>query len=710
MLEPVPGDPAARDAPDTPVRIEADRGEIVGDPPIFQFDGQATLTRADQTVRGDSLTYDSGTGEAVARGEASLRESGLLIEGQRANYWLDEDRGRFQGVSEYRIVAGHLQGSAETIIREDAFRSRYRNATLSTCLPEAELWQLRATTVTLDNETRQGRAWNAVLAVGNVPVAYTPYIQFPIGDERLTGFLAPTLTQRNKHGTTVALPWYWNIAPNYDATITPTSYWKRGVLTDVEFRYLEPALEGEINVSYLPSDDERNDEDRWAINQEHAFSAGPSLSAELRQQRTSDPDFSDDFGDDFSYRSARFLESDARVDWSQGAFRASVDAQYWQRVDTNVGESSQPLAREPRVRMAYEPLDSAGPLEWAVSAETTEFAHPDPDRTQGRRTDVHPRVSLPWRTLGYFVEPAVSWRYTEYDLSGDLPGDTASPDRSMPIYSVDAGVFLERPATLFPGVYQTLEPRLFYRRAPSRDQEALPRFDTGAPSLTFSSMFRENGFSGLDRIEDGERVTLAVTSRFLDSIDGTEYLRVSGGQVFYTRDRTVAPRGETERSRSDYITELRLSLPAGFSARVDYRWDPERSGTSNLLTDLRWRGDRDTTVNLSLRRRERDGERTLDQVSGAMTAPIGRGWRVFAGITQDLEESQTRGRFYGVQQTGCCHALRLVSNESLERNRDTDRAELEREIMLELELRGLGGIGDRIRQFVSGEIDGYNLR
>ena len=709
MLEPLAEDPAERDQPDTPIRLQAKRGEVSSDPPIFQFDGQATLTRADQTLRGESLTYDRETGQATAVGEASLRESGLLVEGQRAQYWLDEDRGRFQGVSEYRLVAGHLQGSAEEIIREDAFRSRYRNATLSTCLPEAELWQLRATTVTLDNETRQGRAWNAVLAIGSVPVAYTPYLQFPIGDERLTGFLTPTISQRSAVGTTLILPWYWNIAPNYDATITPTYYSKRGLFTDVEFRYLEPWAEGEVNLSFLSGDDERDGEDRWAINQEHAIEIGDSLSAEARQQRVSDTEFSNDFGDDFSYRSARFLENDAEVQWTPGDVRARVDAQYWQRIDPNVSESAQPLAREPRVRVDYEPSD-IGPLEWSLSAESTEFSHPDSNRTRGRRTDLNPRLALSRRELGYFVEPAVSWRYTEYDLRGALPGDTATPSRSMPIYSIDAGVFLERPVTSFPGTFQTLEPRIFYRRAPTRDQDSLPNFDSSDRSLTLSSMFRENLFSGKDRIEDGERVSLEVTSHLVDSNSGEEYVRLSGGQAFYRGNRTVVPRGETDRTRSEYFTELRLSHPDGHRARVDYSWDPERSGTRRLRTDLRWRGSRATFINLSLRRRERDGVRTLDQASTSLTAPIAQGWRVFAGMTQDLEASQTRSRFYGVQQAGCCHALRLINREFLQRDRGADRAELEREIMLELELRGLGGIGDRLRGFISSEIDGYNLR
>ena len=704
LLEPVAGDPAARET--GPARIQAEQAEVSGTPPVYEFRGNVTLTRADQTLSGGHLRYDTGSGEvAVTRG-IRLRETGLLVEGERASYWLGADRGRFEGVREYRIAAGHLQGSAERIRREDANQTHYEGVTLSTCMPGAEVWQLSAARASIDTESRQGRAWDAVLSIQDLPVFYTPYLQFPVGDERLTGFLAPTIGDAERNGTTVSLPWYWNIAPNYDATITPTVYSERGLLAGVQLRYLEPGLAGRVDASYLPGDDRYGD-DRWAVDQRHTLSLGDSLRGELHQQRTSDAQYSSDFGDDFSYRSARFLESRARLEWTRGGFRAAADTQYWQRIDLDAASSAQPLAREPRLQIGYRPLQGTGPFDWALNAERVEFTHPDPERTTGRRTDIAARLALPWRRLGYYLEPAVRWRHTAYDLDGPLPGDTPHPERSMPIYSLDAGLFLERRDTLFDGVRQTLEPRLFYRRAPSRDQSDLPDFDSSAPALTYASMFRANGFTGADRIEDGERVTLGVTTRYVDATSGREYLRASAGQVFYTEDRTVAPEGETDRDRSAYITELRLSLPAGFSAAVDYRWDPENSGNRNLRSELRWRGRNDTVVNLALRRRDEAGERTLDQASSSLTLPLRRGWRVFAGLIHDFADDAARERFIGLEQAGCCHALRLISRETLQRSTDTGDAALEREILLELELRGLGGIGDRIGAFLNDEIDGY---
>ncbi len=707
LLTPLEGDPTRREHPDTPVTIQGERSSVSGEPPIYEFRGNVSLERADQTFQSDYMRYDSGAEQIIARGNAQLRESGALIRGDSGEYWLDESRGFFQGVSEYRLSAGHMQGSAARLVREDADRTRYTDATLSTCLPEAEFWKLSATTTTLNNDTRQGRAYNATLSILDLPVFYTPYLQFPIGDERLTGFLTPTIGHSDENGTTVSLPWYWNIAPNYDATITPTSYWKRGLLMDTEVRYLQDWLQGDVSGSYLPSDDVYG-EDRWAIDQHHQLSIGSALRGEFNQQRTSDPYFSDDFGDDFSYRSASFLESNARLNWTESGLSASIDAQEWQQVNQAVSFRNQPYARKPRVQLGYAPFQGIGPFNYRLNAEATEFTHPDADRVQGRRIDLAPQLSLPYRTLGYYIEPAVTWRHTDYDLSGDLDDGNASPSRTMPIYSVDAGIFLERPSTLFDGVYQTLEPRIFYRRAPDRQQSDLPNFDSSDSTVTFASMFREEAFSGLDRIEDGERISTGLTTRFLDQASGREYLRASVGQIFYLEDRVVAANGAGDRNRSETITELRIGLPAGLSAEVDYRFDSEESGNSTLRTLLRWQDRSDRVINVGLRRREVDNERTLDQAELSFAWPLTQGIAIYGGVLDDLKDNEIRERFYGVQQAGCCHAWRLVSRETLQRDPSRDEASLEREIMLELELKGLGGIGDRIQSFLGSEIDGFN--
>lgn len=704
LLPPVDGDPAVRQAPDTPVVGTAERGEFFEDPPIYRLIGSAELQRADQSITSEQLTYNRATTRVDAEDNVSLLETDLLIAGERASYWLDGDRGRFENVSEYRINVGHMQGAAATIIREDAMRTRYERLTLSTCNPGEEVWQMRATSANIDNETRQGQAWNTVLSIHRVPVFYTPYLRFPVGSERMTGFLMPTLSDSTENGLTLALPWYWNIAPNQDATITPVWYEERGTLLDGEFRYLGESLRGTMSGAYLPSDDLFGD-DRWAINQSHRLSIGSSIRGSLNQRRVSDVSFSNDFGDDVNYRASQFLASDVALSWSDFGFSTSIDAQSWQQVDSRISQFNQPYARVPRIRFGYNPTQDTGIFDYSLRGELTEFDHPDPNRVQGQRLDLTPRLALPWRTLGYYVEPAVAWRYTSYDLNGVDDGASRTPSRSMPVYTIDSGVFFERQSQLFTGVYQTLEPRVFFRSAPTQDQDDLPNFDTGGSGISFSRLFRDDAFSGPDRVEDGDRVSIGATTRYLDEGSGKEYLRLSGGQIFYLSDRTTAADGEPDRDESEFVIELALDLPQGFSGEADYRWDPENSGNTGLRTLLRWQGTNTQVVNIGLRQREVDGERVLDQGELSFATPINPHWRVFGGITQDFVDDDVRQRFFGIQQDGCCYAVRLVQREQIERR--ANDSGLGKEIMLEIEFKGLAGFGDSIVGFLRNEIDGY---
>ncbi|MEX0451120.1 LPS assembly protein LptD [Spiribacter sp. 218] len=691
LLPPVEGDPALRDDPDTPVDIDARRSQTRGDPPVYRFEGDVVVRRADQTFRSERIRYDTAKQRLDAEGGIELREQGLLVSAERARYWLDDDRGRFEGVGEYRLATGHLQGSAASIERTDRVRSRYHRVSLSTCMPGNEFWTLQAREARLNTRTRQGKARHAVLSLGSLPVFYTPYLQFPLGDERLTGFLAPTIEQSQRNGSTIALPWYWNIAPNYDATFTPTSYWKRGLLADAEFRYLEPALSGEVSGSYLP-DDDRFGDDRWAINQDHRLHIGNAWRGRLIQQRTSDTAFSDHFGDEFDYRSASFLESQAALSWAENGWLASVDAQSWQRVEA---DARSPYARRPRLQLGYQPTRRLGPLAFDAAAEWTDFYNDDPATEQGVEYHFSPRLSLPLRTLAYRFEPAIAWQHTGYDLENSDRSDP-EPSVSVPIVTADARLYLERPETLFDGVYQTLEPRVFYRNVPDRDQDELPSFSTSSSDGTFSRLFRSTAFG----IDHTEQVSLGLTTRYRDQASGRTYLRAAAGQVFYLHD-------DAPRDRSDYVTELRLSLPSGYTAELDYRWDPEQSGNSELRSRLRWQGSADQILNLGLRQREVDGQTTLNQAELSLALQLRPDLRVFAGWLEDLDTHRNRQEFIGLEQSGCCHAWRIVMEDRLQRA-TADTPQVERTFMIELELRGLGGIGDRIRPFLRDEIDGYD--
>jgi len=676
------------------IDITADRVQASGQPPIYEFTGNVRARQGDQRLRSERLRYDSGDGRIESDTGVRLRQPGVLINAERARYWLTPQQGTFEGVSDYRLVAGHLQGAADRIVREGPTRSRYQGVTLSTCMPGREFWTLQARRAAIDRETRQARAHHAVLSLGSLPVFYTPYLQFPVGSERLTGLLAPTIGQSDENGTTISMPWYWNIAPNQDATITPTSYWKRGAMLDAEYRYLTRWVEGTVNASYLPNDD-RYGADRWAIDQRHELSYGRSVRGKLQQKRVSDIAFENDFGNEFAYQSDSFMESLAEVSWAKNGFFASVDSQSWQRVKSG---PEFPYARRPRIQLGYNPIEGFGVFNYDVAAEWTDFYNKDSERLQGTEYKISPKLSLPLNSISYRLEPAVALQHQGYNLTntGDSPN---RPDASVPVYTVDGQLFLERPETTFAGVYQTLEPRIQYRQVPDRNQDELPDFGSTSETNNFSQLFRKSDFD----ITQTEQVSVGVTTRYLDDQSGREYAQASIGQTFFYHDTAA-------RDRSDYIAELRLNLPRGFEVRADHRWDPENSNTNKTRTIFRWRGSSNATANIALRREKDNGATTQSQLSGSFAMPVSPGWWVFAGAREDLERRRTLESFFGVEQSACCHAVRLAVSEERRLDASPGEPSLDQKIMLELELKGLGGIGDRIRPFLDAEIDGYNPR
>ncbi|MDZ7809079.1 MAG: LPS assembly protein LptD [Arhodomonas sp.] len=706
-LTPMPiGDPAHRDDPDTPTRASADR--LRYETGRYTLTGNAALEQADRRVDADRLEYRQRPPRFTATGNVRYQESGLLFTAERAALNLDDDTGELSAVS-YRVEAGHLQGDAARIERLDGKRSRYEDVRLSTCNPGEELWWLQAETVTIDREARQGTATHAWVSVADVPALVLPWLRFPVGSDRLTGLLAPEFGHDDDGGLRLGVPWYWNIAPNRDATITPTLYSRRGLMLGGEFRYLERNVGGSVRASYLPDDDDQGD-DRWSVRQQHRFGVGAHFSGELVQRRVSDDDYLDDFdtgfGDDAFDRSERHLESYARAGWATDDWQLSADAQSWQTVDPLVADAALPYARQPRLRFNYRPLITEWPVDVSLRAEAVDFDHPEPDlRVTGSRLDVMPRLALPIRELGYHFEPAVAWRYTAYDLD-DPDGGSRSPDRGLPVYSIDAGVSLERELSAFGGgLTQTLEPRLYYLYVPERDQDTLPLFDTDAPELTYSALFRDNRFDGADRVGDANQLTLGVTSRVLDTATGRNHLRFSAGQIHYFDDRdvTLGDTPETAGS-SDYFTELRVNLPEGLSGTVNYRWDGSRFNDHDLYSRLRWRAGPQTLVNIGYRDRRGEGRIPLERAEASFAYRLGPQWSLLGGWREDLDAGLTSERMLGLEYENCCYAVRAV-HRAVQDSAPGDQ--LNNQFLLQFVFKGLGGLGDTIPAVFEDTVPGY---
>lgn len=673
--------------------------------------GNVELERGGQRLRADEMHYDLPADRVTARGNLRFTDDALLLGSEQGYLELERERGEMQGV-EYLIPEALTQGTAGHVRLEDGNLVHLADATYSTCEPGDELWYLRVSRLRLDRESGVGEAWHARMHLLGVPVAYVPYVNFPLDDRRKTGLLPPTMGRSTRSGTDLQVPFYWNIAPNYDLTLTPRYLSRRGFMLQNSFRYLRPRQSGELRTAWLPDDDLFGD-DRWSVAWDHRATLSQRLRGDLTLNRVSDQDYFRDFGNNLSQSSRTHLPTQARLNYNSDNIAGGLRAQTFQTVSPDIGPGNRPYQRLPQATFSYTPEGVGLGAAWLrprLDAEAVRFDHPRPDlRSTGTRLDLAPRVSLPVRGRAGYVNPSVAMRLTSYDL--DRPESAPLAEnritRSLPVASLDTGLFFDRFFTAFDlPLWQTLEPRLFYLYVPERDQDNIPRFDTARAEPSLYRLFAENRFVGPDRIGDANQVTLGLTSRFLNQGSGREYFRVGVGRTYYLEDRqvTLNPGAPPEtHPRSHVIGEAQASLPSGFQASAELQWDTETDRSRLGGARLSWQpsSDRVLSAGYRLRRDNRGGE--LEQGDIAAVWPLQQHWHLIGGWRYSLQEKRTLESFGGLEYRDCCWSIRLVNRYY----REDPAEDPERSIMLQFEFRGLGSIGDDIGSFLEDTVFGF---
>ncbi len=684
-----------------PTQLSADRAESRGNE-VYQLDGNAVVREPQQQLSADHILYDGFKGTVDAEGSVRLDEPNLRMTADKAHVLTETQEGTIEN-ADFLLYLAHARGASPTVFLEGPNRKRLLDATYTTCAYDSDTWRLRGSEVTLKQDKGEGVARHARLEVHNVPVFYTPYITFPIDDRRKSGLLTPSYGNSDESGLDVRVPYYWNIAPHRDATITPRHMEKRGLMLDSEFRYLNLTNEGELDFTFLPSDDAFG-QDRHLVGYQHEGTLGERVRIEADLKDVSDQDYFEDFGDVLNLTSTthleRRLDGTYRGDW----WSLTGRLQHYQTVDSDIAAASRPYERLPQISLRARPDWNHFGLEYDLQAEATAFDHSRNKLVDtGNRYDLTPKVSLPLRRSAYEITPALSLRHTQYDLDRvDMTKDDA-PSRTAPIFSLDNKLFLERNTGLLGGQYlQTLEPRAFYLYAADRDHSDIPVFDSANRTFRFSELFSENRFSGGDRVGDANQLALAVTTRYLDPVSGTEKLRASVGELFYFRDREVTLRGgdpDTD-SRSEYAGELAVNLTSRWSLSADALWDPQEEITTKSNTSLSYRGGRRKLANLSYR----STRPTLEQVDASWLWPLSPAWHMVGRWNYDLEDNRTLEGIAGLEYQSCCWAARIAWQKVLN---DADKEKSNYALYMELELKGLTSIGDKVESVLQDGILGY---
>ena len=676
-------------APDA-VYLEADNG-VISRQGVSELDGSVIIQRNQQLLNADNASYDRRTDRVKATGNVSLNSGNTDFSSDKIDYNLARQEGTIEN-AKYQVRGSDTHGQSKTIIQKNADELELKGATYTTCPAPDPSWHLASGSISLNNKTKTGRAENVTLRVGNVPLFYFPWLSFSLDNKRKSGFLSPTAGVSDHSGYELTLPYYFNIAPNYDATMSLTALSERGWQLDGEFRFLTEYGKGSVEYQALPSDKKYDDEwrDYFKIGYQHTL--GPRSKVTIKAEGVSDDDYFTDLGDSLVSSTTSALEREVRYSIDGKNWDFSLSALDYQVLDA----SYQPYAKLPEAKFSYQSPHKYNQTDYSLEAEATYFdGSADPT---GMRIDIGLKASKRFGNDAWYVKPSAEYRLTQYNLQDNPGGNSLS--RDLPTFSLDGGMFFDR--LLKNGLKQTLEPRLFYTYTPYTDQSDMPVFDSAVTDFSTSTqLFATNRFTGKDRIGDTNQLTLAVTTRLQNPKTGQEILEASAGQIFYFDDREVTLPGESAltNSNSDIAFELTGRLSDQTRLSTTWLWDPDGKDWSSKEARINYQDDKQRIFNFSYQ--NLDGE--VDEVDASFSLPLTQQWSMVGRADYDLFNNRSLELLAGFEYKDCCWGTRIVARRYL----TSDNITYDDALYFELELKGLGSIGNSARSILQEKTYGY---
>lgn len=660
----------------------------------YHLDGHVQIEQAEQSVTADTATFNEGSGDLVAEGNIRYLRSSLLLEGSRARINTKQEQGHVENV-EFILAGRHARGQAERAILESPTVTTLENVIYSTCEKGSRDWLLKADRIRLDRQTGIGNARHVSLSFMRLPFFYLPYMSFPISDARKTGFLTPDLKQSGSTGIELWLPYYLNIAPNIDATMTPRFTSLRGTQLQGQLRYLSHRHQGVLDLEYLP-DDRIYGDTRVLTQFSHATYWSPQWSGHITVSHVSDSDYFTDLGNSLSTASITHLPQLADLRYHGDLWNGGLAVENYQTVDISIPSASRPYKRLPHLWLNRQPVRKPGEMATLFNSDYTHFTRRN--SLTGDRVHVVPGLSLPYSTPAVFITPTIKVAHTSYSTDDPVSGQTESRQRTLPILSIDSGVVLERETGRY---FQTLEPRLFYLYVPYHDQSQLPLYDAGEADFTFNQLTAENRFNGLDRIGDTNQLSAIVTTRVMDNGSGQQRLSAGLGQAYYFAPRRVTLAGLAADAgpRSDVITQLQWQAARHLEFRLELHPDKQFHYMENGYVELHYNDQQRRIFNVTHRYR-RD---TMEQSDFSLLWPLALRWHMIGRWNYSQRDKRLLEAFAGVEYQDCCWALRLVSRRYLNGAAD----DYENSAFIQLELKGMTSIGRGIESLLENGILGY---
>lgn len=661
--------------------ISADQGVLEKDG-LSSLAGAVKLQQAGKQFSAQALDYDDKQRQVHVRMESLFRNRELIVKSREADFDLNSETGIFSG-TEFTLPQRAARGDAGKITLSKTGTAEFDEVRYTTCSPGSRAWFLEAREITLNHKEGLGSARNARLRFHGVPILYMPYFQFPIDNRRRTGLLFPTVGQSTKTGFDFRWPLYVNLAPNYDATLTPRYMSRRGLQLGSQTRYLLEQSEGRARYDFL-SNDQVTGEQRSYFDFQHRGLINKRLSLDAHFANASDRGYLEDLGGEFDTAAITHLDRSARLTYqAPAAYSIQALAQDYQTVSSNVLPQDEPYRRLPQILVKARTKNSIQDTRLGLTGEYANFVRTG--SVQGQRVNFQPYLLMEKERNTWFFSSEANLDYTYYQLSGSVSGKPNRPARTLPQYSAEGGVRFERLTA--GGDLQTLEPRLFYLYTPFREQSALPVFDSGEPDFDFTQLFARNRFSGEDRVSDANQLAVAATSRLLDPASGREKLSASVGQLFrFTAPRVQLPGALNvpERGATDFIASLDYRLSQTWSSGFTSQWSPDQKRFNRSSLALHYH-DYGRRLDLAYRYRQN----ILEQADITASAPVGGSWRLAGRFRYSLRDNTSLDNMLGVEYSTCCWSIR----SSYRRYIANTRGELNSGLYLQLELKGLTRIG-----------------
>jgi len=716
----------------SPTVLEA--RELRGRPDLETVaEGDAELRRGGMLIRADRLSYDHPEDLAIARGNVRVSSEGNVFKGPELQLRVQRFEGFFLEPTYFfsRTGAG---GSADRIDFLDPKRAVLTGATYTSCPPDGSggpAWLLSTDSIKLDFEANEGIAYGAVLRFMGVPILGAPVLSFPLTNERKSGWLPPSINLDSRSGLHISAPYYWNIAPNHDATFKPGLSAKRGGSLGSEFRYLEPRYSGLANLDLLPQD-RLTGHSRYGLHWVHDAAWVRDTSLAVRVQRVSDDAYWKDFPGELPSLTPRLLLSDLQLSRPSGAWTTYARAMRWQ-----VLQSADSLIDPP----PYERLPQIGArtlrrfgsgFELGFEAEVNRFANPvglaDSARVTGVRAHALASLAWPWVRPGWYITPRLLLNTAAYGLDLPMSDGRRHATRTIPTFAVDSAWVFERDSNWFGrDLRQTLEPRLMYVNTPFRDQNRLPTFDSAGKDFNFESIYSENAFSGVDRVSDAHQITAGVTTRLLDHKTGAEALRLGLVQRYLFRDQLVTPEGTPFTQRfSDVLLIGSSNLVKNWTLDASLRYSPDSGRTIRSIVGARYSPGPYRTVSATYRLarglsgqvelgwqwpiygRAGVGEQAREATQGtsASTTACKGTWYTVGRINYSTRDSRITDSLAGLEYDAGCWIGRVVAKRL-----STGRSEATTGLSVQLELVGLSrvALGSNPLQVLKDNIPGYRL-